>query len=187
MSTKKKSRRRWLRWAPSESLIASIRKYQRYRERSSTLAVLMCKIARLKHIFWSVVTASDIDPAATLGQGLRLPHPSGVVIHRDVIIGSGCMIMQQVTIGQTADPRVPVIGANVYIGAGAKILGPINIGDGVRIGANAVVLDDVPAHCTAVGIPARIVLVRSHISRTPARSEQYICLAHILVHRFLQY
>lgn len=157
----------WLRWAPSESLIASIRKYQRYHERSSILAVLMCKTARLMHIFWSVVTASDINPAATLGQGLRLPHPSGVVIHRDVIIGPGCMIMQQVTIGQTADPRVPIIGANVYIGAGAKILGPINIGDGARIGANAVVLIDLPAHCTAVGIPARIVRVNAHISRTP--------------------
>lgn len=154
------------RWAPGESLIASIRTYQRYHERPSTLAVIMRKIARLKHLFWSVVTASDIDPAATLGKGLRLPHPTGVVIHRDVVIGPDCMIMQQVTIGQTADQGVPVIGANVYIGAGAKILGPIDIGDGVRIGANAVVLDNLPAYCTAVGIPARIV------RRRPPRQER---------------
>ena len=150
------------RWAPHESLIASIRTYQRYRDKSSVLAVVMRKIARLKHLFWSIVTASDIDPAAKLGEGLRLPHPTGIVIHRDVVIGPGCMIMQQVTIGQTTDPRVPVIGANVYIGAGAKILGPVYIGDGARIGANAVVLDDLPAHCTAVGIPARVV--RSRLS-----------------------
>lgn len=152
---------RWLRWVPAESLIASIRAYQRYRGRSGILALIMRKIARLRHIFWSVLTASDIDPEATLGEGLNLPHPNGVIIHRNVVIGSGCMIMQQVTIGQTSDPRVPVIGENVYIGAGAKILGPINIGDGARIGANAVVLDNLPAHCTAVGIPARIVRSRS--------------------------
>lgn len=151
---------RWLRWAPAESLIASIRAYQRYRDGAGILALIMRKIARLRHIFWSFLTASDIDPAATLGDGLRLPHPNGVIIHRDVVIGPGCLIMQQVTIGQTADPRVPVIGANVYIGAGAKVLGPINIGDGVRIGANAVVLESLPAHCTAVGIPARIVRSR---------------------------
>lgn len=154
----------WLRWAPGESLIASIRMHQRYSEKSGTLAVIMRRVARLKHLFWSVVTASDIDPAATLGKGLHLPHPTGIVIHRDVVIGPDCMIMQQVTIGQTADLRVPVIGANVYIGAGAKILGPIDIGDSVRIGANAVVLDNLPAHCTAVGIPARIVR-----SRTPCQ------------------
>lgn len=152
---------RWLRWAPAESLIASIRAYQRYRGMSGISALLMRKIARLRHIFWSALTASDIHPDAILGDGLRLPHPNGVVIHRDVVIGSGCMIMQQVTIGQTADPRVPVIGANVYIGAGAKVLGPVNIGDGVRIGANAVVLDNLPAHCTAVGIPTRIVRNRT--------------------------
>ncbi len=155
------SKRRF-RWAPSESLIASIRMYQLYRDRSSVLAVVMRKIARLKHLFWSVVTASDIDPAVKMGNGLHLPHPTGIVIHRDVVIGPDCMIMQHVTIGQTADPRVPVIGANVYIGAGAKILGPVYIGDGTRIGANAVVLDDLPAHCTAVGIPARVV--RSRLS-----------------------
>ena len=155
---------RWLRWAPAESLMASIRAYQRYRSRSGVPALLMRKIARLRHIVWSALTASDIHPEAILGDGLRLPHPNGVVIHRDVVIGSGCMIMQQVTIGQTADPRVPVIGENVYIGAGAKVLGPINIGDGVRIGANAVVLDNLPPYCTAIGIPARIVR-----DRTPSK------------------
>ena len=67
------------------------------------------------------------------------------------------MLMQQVTIGQMAGPGAPVIGANVYVGAGARILGPVIIGDGVRVGANAVVLDNLPAQCTAVGVPARVV------------------------------
>lgn len=147
----------WLRWMPAESLIASIWMYQRYRDTPGVWAVAIRKIARLKHRFWSVVTASDIHPSATLGIGLRLPHPTGVVIHQDAIIGPDCMLMQQVTIGQMAGPGAPVIGANVYVGAGAKILGPIIIGDGVRVGANAVVLNDLPAHCTAVGIPARVV------------------------------
>ena len=150
----------WFQWAPAESLMASIRMYQRYRDKSGFLAAAIRKMARLKHRFWSVMTASDINPATMIGKGLRLPHPTGVVIHRDVVIGPGCMIMQQVTIGQMAGPDVPIIGANVYIGAGAKILGPVVIGDGARIGANAVVLNNIPAHCTAVGIPARIVRSR---------------------------
>lgn len=149
--------RHWLRWAPAESLIASILMYQRYRDTPGILAVVFRKMARLKHRFWSVVTASDIHPSATLGYGLRLPHPTGVVIHQDAVIGNECMLMQQVTIGQMAGPGAPVIGANVYVGAGAKILGPVIIGDGVRVGANAVVLDNLPSQCTAVGIPARIV------------------------------
>jgi serine O-acetyltransferase len=71
------------------------------------------------------------------------------------------MIMQQVTIGMIGDGEVPMIGNGVYIGAGAKIIGKVTVGDGARIGANAVVTEDVPANCTAVGVPARV------ISRTP--------------------
>lgn len=149
--------RHWLRWTPSESLISSIWMYQRYRDRLGFWAAIFRKIARLKHRFWSVMTASDIHPSAILGYGLRLPHPTGVVIHEDAVIGPDCMLMQQVTIGQMAGPGAPVIGSNVYVGAGAKILGSVIIGDGVRVGANAVVLNNLPAHCTAVGIPARVV------------------------------
>ena len=148
---------RWFRWTPDESLISSIRMYQRYRGKTGFWAAAFRKVARLKHRIWSVVTASDIDPSAILGEGLRLPHPTGVVIHRDAVIGASCMIMQQVTIGQIAESGAPIIGANVYVGAGAKILGSVVIGDGARIGANAVVLINLPAHCTAVGVPARIV------------------------------
>jgi serine O-acetyltransferase len=148
---------RWFRWAPTESLIASIWMYQRYRDRSGSVAMILRKVARLRHRFWSVVTASDIHPSAKLGAGLRMPHPTGIVIHQDAVIGNDCILMQQVTIGQMAGPGAPVLGANIYVGAGAKILGPVIIGDAVRVGANAVVLDNLPAQCTAVGIPARVV------------------------------
>jgi serine O-acetyltransferase len=115
------------------------------------------RLARLSHSFWSIVTASDIRPQARLGRNLRMPHPTGVVIHHDAVIGDDCILMQQVTIGQLAGPGAPVIGDKVYVGAGAKVLGAISIGEGARIGANAVVLQSVPPYCTAVGVPARVV------------------------------
>ena len=147
-------------WAPADSLIASIRMHQHYRARPGIAAAVLRKLARMRHRMWSVLTASDIHPGAKLGEGLRMPHPTGVVIHRDAILGANCLIMQQVTIGQLAGAAAPILGANVYVGAGAKILGAVTIGDGARIGANAVVLEDVPPGCTAVGVPARVVRPR---------------------------
>jgi serine O-acetyltransferase len=138
-------------------VLASIRTYQYHRARAGPWHKLMRRIARLRHMFWSVITQSDIGLEAKLGSGLMLPHPNGVVIHEDARIGDDCMIMQQVTVGMIGDGEVPTIGDRVYIGAGAKIIGKLVIGDGARIGANAVVMTDVPPNCTAVGIPARII------------------------------
>ena len=145
------------RWTQARALLASIRMHQRYRARKGATATMLRKLARLRYMLWSTLTASDIDPAARLGEGLRLPHPTGVVIHRDAVLGPNCMVMQQVTIGQLAEDGAPTLGANVYVGAGAKILGKITVGDDVRIGANAVVLKDVPSGCTVVGNPAWII------------------------------
>lgn len=117
----------------------------------------MRKVARARHLFWSIITQSDIEPRAALGQRLMLPHPNGVVIHEDAVVGDDCMIMQQVTIGMIGDGEVPTLGNRIYVGAGAKIIGKVKVGDGARIGANAVVTQDVPAGCTAVGVPARLV------------------------------
>lgn len=91
--------------------------------------------------------------ACRLRSPILMPHPFGIVIHRNAVIGSRVTVMQQVTIGNKhpADPGVPVIEDNVCIGAGAKILGPIRIGRGATVGANAVVTRDVPSHCTVVG------------------------------------
>ena len=141
-------------WNPRLSVVNSARAFRAARDEVGLWPSLLRKVARVRHRFWSVVTASDIVLGARLGQRLSLPHPTGVVIHQDVIVGDDCMIMQQVTIGQLDGPGVPVLGSHVYVGAGAKILGPVRIGDGARIGANAVVLMDVPPNHTAVGIPA---------------------------------
>lgn len=142
---------------PARALLASIRSYQRHVARRGMLAGVLRRWAVLRHMFWSTVCGADIPLNCHLGGGLLLPHPNGVVIHPDAVIGVNCLIFQQVTIGYGSRPGVPRIGGHVDIGAGAKILGGVSIGDHARIGANAVVLHDVPAGATAVGIPARVV------------------------------
>jgi serine acetyltransferase len=91
--------------------------------------------------------------ACRLQSPILMPHPYGIFIHRNAVIGSRVTVMQQVTIGNKhpSDPGVPVIEDNVCIGAGAKILGAVRVGHGVTVGANAVVTRDVPSHCTVVG------------------------------------
>lgn len=146
-------------WCPSRSLLASIRAYQRHAGSRSPYSVVARKLAILRHRFWSAVTGADIPINTRIGGGLLLPHPNGVVIHPDVLIGPNCLIFQQVTFGTGKvgeDGRVPRVGGHVDIGAGAKVLGGISIGDHALIGANAVVLTDVPPGKTAVGIPAVI-------------------------------
>ena len=104
-----------------------------------------------------------IGRGAEFGPGFVLIHATGVVINGTVKGGSNVFIEHQVTIG--AERRAsPVIGSDVFIGAGAKVIGAVTIGDGARIGANAVVIEDVPSHCTVVGIPARIVRRRESVS-----------------------
>lgn len=100
-----------------------------------------------------------VPGSASIGVGVILGYQGlGIVVHKNAVIGDNVHIDQGVTIGGNAKVvGVPVIEDEVYIGAGAKILGPIRIGTGARVGANAVVLCDVPAHATAIGIPARIV------------------------------
>lgn len=100
-----------------------------------------------------------LPPEAKLGRRCRLSYGgAGVVVHRRALIGNDVVISQGVTIGgHSGHYEVPVIEDNVYIGAGAKVLGPIRVGANAIIGANAVVLQDVPPRCRAVGIPARIL------------------------------
>jgi serine O-acetyltransferase len=97
-----------------------------------------------------------IGRGAEFGAEFVLIHSSGVVINGAVRGGDGILIEHQVTIG--AERRAsPTIGNGVFFGAGAKVIGAVSIGDGARIGANAVVVEDVPAHATAVGVPARVL------------------------------
>ncbi len=106
-------------------------------------------------------TGIEIHPGAEIGRRVFIDHGMGVVIGETAEIGDDCTLYHGVTLGGTSwnkGKRHPSLGRGVVIGAGAKILGPIFVGDGAKIGSNAVVVREVPAGATAVGIPARIVL-----------------------------
>ncbi len=120
----------------------------------------------LNRILFSV----DVHPAARIEPGVVIDHGVGVVIGSTATVGRGTLIYHGVTLGAKRvmkGKRHPDVGRNVCIGAGAKILGPIKIGDNSKIGANAVVLEDVPPNSTVVGIPARIVRIESDVPYTP--------------------
>ncbi len=142
----------------SEKLIASIHQYQKYRCAKGPVGRLLCSIGKLRYMFWTITTGSDIHRDAQIASSARFPHLTGIVVHRDTVIGERCLVMQQVTLGQTDQSGAPTLEEDVYIGAGAKVIGEITIGARARVGANAVVLRDVPADATAVGVPARIIL-----------------------------
>lgn len=109
------------------------------------------------------LTGIEIHPGAKLGSGIFIDHGLGVVIGETTEIGDNVTIYQGVTLGGTGkekDKRHPTIGENVVVGTGAKVLGPIIIGDGGRVGAGSVVLQSVPPGATVVGIPGRVVFHR---------------------------
>lgn len=139
-------------WDPGQKLLRSIRRYQSARARGGMRGKLACKRWALSHLFWSTITQCEIHLNTQIGGGLRLTHPTGVIIHPDARIGVNCMIFHQVTLAGAV-----TLGGHVDIGAGAKLLGPLTVGDHARIGANAVVTGDVAEGQTVVGIPARPV------------------------------
>ena len=107
-------------------------------------------------------TGIEIHPGAKIGKGFVIDHGMGVVIGETTEIGNNVLIYQGVTLGGTGKEtgkRHPTIGNNVVLGCGAKVLGPVNIGDNAKIAANAVVLTDVPPDSTAVGAPAKIIKI----------------------------
>lgn len=106
------------------------------------------------------LTGVEIHPGASIGRRVFIDHGMGVVIGETAEIGDNCTLYHGVTLGGTSwkkGKRHPTLGRGVIIGAGAKVLGPINLGEGAKVGSNAVVVKDVPAGATAVGIPARIL------------------------------
>ncbi|MCR4614978.1 MAG: serine O-acetyltransferase [Clostridiales bacterium] len=105
-------------------------------------------------------TGIEIHPAAQIGKRFFIDHGTGVVIGETTVIGDNVTIYQGVTLGGTGKhtgKRHPTIGNNVMIGSGAKVLGPFKVGDNTNIAAGAVVLNEIPPNCTAVGVPARVV------------------------------
>ena len=126
-----------------------------WRWKLKLLARLLSNIPRL-------LTGIEIHPGATIGRRFFIDHGMGVVIGETVNIGDDCTLYHGVTLGGTSwqkGKRHPTLGNDVIIGAGAKILGPIEIGDGARVGSNAVVVKPIPDGATVVGIPGRIVKV----------------------------
>lgn len=125
-------------------------------------------IARLISQLGRFLTGIEIHPGAKIGMGTLIDHGSGVVIGETSVIGDRVTIYQGATIGATGNEkqfkRHPTLGNDIVVGSGAKILGPINIGDHCKIGANSVVLKDMPSYTTAVGIPAKIKYNRKNIA-----------------------
>lgn len=118
-------------------------------------------IARLLSMLARLITGIEIHPGAKIGRRVFLDHGLGIVIGETTEIGDDCTIYQGVTLGGTSlykgVKRHPTLGKGVVISAGAKVLGGFTVGDGARVGSNAVVLKEIPAGATAVGIPARIL------------------------------
>jgi serine O-acetyltransferase len=130
----------------------------RYRVRPAALRKPLSLAYRLLKLAVQITTGIDLPCETRVGRRLVIEHFGGIVVSGDTVIGDDVRLRQGVTLGlrRTGLPGAPVIGHRVDIGAGAKILGPVHIGDDAVIGANAVVLCDVPAGALAVGIPARI-------------------------------
>ena len=120
-----------------------------------------CLVGRIISNFGKILTGIEIHPGATIGRRLFIDHGNGVVIGETSEIGNDVTLYQGVTLGGTSlekGKRHPTLQDNVIVGSGAQVLGPLTIGSGARIGANAVVLKDVPKGATMVGIPAKIVM-----------------------------
>jgi serine O-acetyltransferase len=133
-------------------------------------ALLRKPFSMVYHILYKlvqIVAGVELPCEVPVGRGFVIDHFGGIIISGYAKFGDGCRIRNGVVVGlrRVEDKRAPTIGNNVDIGAGAKLLGPINVGDNVRIGANAVVLCDVPDNSIAVGVPAVVCPRRRHADR----------------------
>jgi serine O-acetyltransferase len=131
----------------------------RYAIRPLWLRVPFSLLYKILKPISEILTGIELPCETIVGRRFRIDHFGGIIISGDAVFGDDCVIRNGVTVGlrHTGIRGAPIIGNRVDIGAGAKILGPIHVGDDVAIGANAVVLKDVPANSIAVGVPARIL------------------------------
>ncbi|MBD3383121.1 MAG: serine O-acetyltransferase [candidate division Zixibacteria bacterium] len=120
-------------------------------------------IPRIISQFTRFMTGVEVHPGATIGKGFFIDHGMGVVIGETTQIGDNCVLFHNVTLGGTGKhkkKRHPTLGNNVFVGTGATILGPVNVGNNVRIGANTfIIMHDVPDNATVVGSPGKIVIL----------------------------
>jgi serine O-acetyltransferase len=131
----------------------------RYQIRWRPVRAPFSALYKLLKVFSEILTGIDLPCETVVGRRFRIDHFGGIVISGDAVFGDDCIVRNGVTVGlrNTGESGSPVLGNRVDIGAGAKILGSIHVGDDVAIGANAVVLVDVPANSVAVGVPARVL------------------------------
>lgn len=113
--------------------------------------------AKIVYHLMQIIFGCSIPPSVVLEEGVEIPHFHSIVIHQDTIVGSGTLIYQNVTIGGRNGEAHIIIGKNCIISCGACVLGNVTIGDNVKVGANAVVLENIPNNCTVVGIPGRVI------------------------------
>ena len=129
-------------------------------------------LARISAHFARFITGIEIHPGATIGQRFFIDHGMGIVIGETAEIGDDVSIYHGVTLGGTTwqkGKRHPTLGNNVVIGAGAKVLGPITIGEGSRVGCNAVVVKDTPPGATVVGVPGHVIVKRDDDDKSAQR------------------
>ncbi|WP_304518346.1 serine O-acetyltransferase EpsC [Cohnella sp. REN36] len=122
-------------------------------------------LAKITRNLNQYLTGAEFGIGVQIGAGLIIRHPNGIVVGHGAVIGDNCTLLHQVTLGEkygdqqpsTGKTKYPIVGNHVTIGAGAKILGAVHIGDYAKIGANAVVIQDVNSHSVAVGVPAKVI------------------------------
>ena len=121
----------------------------------------LCWLSRFLSSVARLLTGIEIHPGAAIGRRFFIDHGMGVVIGETTVIGNDCTLYHGVTLGGTSlnkGKRHPTLGNDVVVGAGAKVLGPITLSDGARVGSNAVVVKDVPDNSTVVGVPGRVIV-----------------------------
>ena len=147
----------------------------RYKIRSRALRLPFSFVYRALKLWSQIMTGVELPCETKVGRRFLIEHFGGIIVSGDAVFGDDCVIRNGVTVGlrKKGQRGSPIIGDRVDIGAGAKIIGPIRIGNDVNIGANAVVLTDVPSNSTAVGVPATIKLNQNSLEE----STQTACVA----------